>query len=83
MELRRLKRTEEKAKQAGAVVALGLVTFGVVGGLLHELHTRNAILTDAKSLDIDDPSAVPNPGGAASSSREGDGTMMAEPQEDT
>ena len=66
------ENAEEKAKQAGAAVALGLVAPGVMGGL-----SAPVPLAAPQT-----PHQRPNPGGAASSSREGDGAMRAELQED-
>ena len=57
-----------------------LVTPGVMGGL------STPIPLAAPQTPVPAPGTpsrqIPNPGGAASSSREGDGTMRAEPQED-
>ena len=81
------ENAEEKAKQAGVAVALGLVTPGVMGGLSTPIplagpQTPVPAPGTPSTSTIPNPSPVPNPGGAASSSREGDGTMRAEPQED-
>ena len=73
------ENAEEKAKQAGAAVALGLVTPGVMGGL------RTPVPMTASFTPVPAPGTPTqqrsNPGGVASSSREGDGVARADAQE--
>ena len=72
--------TEERAKQAGAAVALGLVTPGVMGGL------STPVPLTIPQTPIPAPATPgqqrPNPGGVASSSRDRGGAMRAEEHED-
>ena len=74
--------TEERAKQAGAAVALGLVTPGVMGGLSTPVPLTIHIPQTPTPAPATPGQERPNPGGVASSSHDGGGAMRAEEHED-